>query len=84
MWFNFVPVLTDPDCIMVCREGGDAPVRETIYIVDYILLTLNALARLFEAMPVHMKPCGLVHSFMSTRMVFSDTGKVVGTIFTPS
>ena len=41
MWFNFVPVLTDPDCIMVCREGGDAPVRETIYIVDYILYVVH-------------------------------------------
>ena len=26
---------------MVCREGGDAPVRETIYIVDYILYVVH-------------------------------------------
>ena len=28
MWFNFVPVLTDPDYIIVCREGRDAAVRQ--------------------------------------------------------
>ena len=64
---------------VVCQHYNDIKYQFTG--VKYTTVNLNALARLFDAMLVHMKPCGLVHSFMSTRTVFSETGKVVGTIF---
>ena len=45
MWFNFVPVPTDPDCIIACREGEDAAsqVRCTSKRIDYILYTAKIL-----------------------------------------
>ena len=73
MWFNFVPVRTDPDCIMVCREGGDAPVRETIYIVlvDYILYVVHVPSYI----PILILWCLLAGLLLNQYSISNNAGK---------